>query len=41
MDQQMESEAAPLPTLNLDVLDIVRTAQSLHGLKHSEFSRYR
>lgn len=27
--------------MQLDVLAIVKTAQALHGLKHSEFSRYR
>ncbi|PRW56110.1 Signal recognition particle subunit SRP68 isoform A [Chlorella sorokiniana] len=34
--------AAPeLPTLTLDVLQIVKDAQSLHGLKHSDYQRYR
>ncbi len=34
--------AAPeLPTLTLDVLQIVKDAQGLHGLKHSDYQRYR
>ena len=46
VDQQPStSQAAPaaheLPTLHLDVLDTVKQAQSLHGLKHSDYQRYR
>jgi hypothetical protein len=33
--------AAPLPILAFDVLELVRSAQAIHGLKHSEFTRYR
>ena len=40
VDGQDEA-AAPLPTYTLDVLNIVRSAQAIHGLKHSEYSRYR
>jgi len=40
VDQQHELAEA-LPTYTLDVLNIVRTAQAIHGLKHSEYSRYR
>ena len=36
-----EEVSAPLPTLSLNVLHIVQTAQGLHGLKHSEYLRYR
>lgn len=33
--------AVELPTLSLDVLQLVKDAQSLHGLKHSDYQRYR
>ncbi|KAL4457793.1 hypothetical protein ABPG75_012658 [Micractinium tetrahymenae] len=33
--------APELPTLSLPVLAIVKDAQSLHGLKHSDYQRYR
>ena len=43
--QPSTSQAGPapveLPTLALDVLQIVKDAQSLHGLKHSDYERYR
>jgi hypothetical protein len=34
-------QAPELPTLSLDVLQIVKEAQGLHGLKHSDYQRYR
>lgn len=33
--------APELPTLTLPVLAIVKDAQGLHGLKHSDYQRYR
>lgn len=33
--------APELPTLSLPVLAIVKDAQGLHGLKHSDYQRYR
>lgn len=33
--------AAELPTLSLGVLQVVKDAQGLHGLKHSDYQRYR
>ena len=38
---EVDTPAEALPTYTLNVLDIVRSAQSLHGLKHSEYLRYR
>lgn len=34
-------EAAPLPTFSLNVLQTVQASQSIHGLKHSDYLRYR
>lgn len=37
-----QAAAAPeLPTLALPVLAVVKEAQGLHGLKHSDYQRYR
>jgi hypothetical protein len=36
-----EAEAPPPPPLAVSFLHIVRSAQAIHGIKHSEFSRYR
>lgn len=30
-----------LPELSLDILDIIKTAQSQHGLRHGDYGRYR
>ena len=38
VDQPSTSQSAPL---SLDVLQIVKDAQGLHGLKHSDYQRYR
>ena len=40
---EVDGAAAPveLPCLSLDVLAIVKDAQGLHGLKHSDYQRYR
>lgn len=48
----MEPEAAPstseapeslneLPTISIAILKTVRDAQQIHGLKHSDYQRYR
>ena len=38
----MEVDGPPaLPTFSLGVLEVVRDAQGLHGLKHSDYQRYR
>lgn len=42
MDVDQPAEAAEaLPVFTLGILTIVRSAQAIHGLKHSEYSRYR
>ena len=38
---EAQGEPAVLPTLSLNVLQTVQTAQSIHGLKHSDYLRYR
>lgn len=40
-NMEAQAPAIELPTLQLDVLQIVKDAQSLHGLKHSDYERYR
>ena len=37
---EIESRRA-LPTLSMPVLQIVRTAQAQHGLRHNDHARYR
>lgn len=42
MEVDPPAEAVELPkNFSLKVLEIVRSAQGLHGLKHSEYLRYR
>ncbi len=41
MEVDAPAEAVELKEFSLNVLEIVRTAQGLHGLKHSEYLRYR
>lgn len=43
MDEEVEEEqqAARAPPLALSTLHLVRSAQGQHGVKHSEFKRYR
>jgi signal recognition particle subunit SRP68 len=41
MEVDAPAEGAAPVQFSLNVLDIVRTAQGLHGLKHSEYLRYR
>jgi signal recognition particle subunit SRP68 len=41
VDEPQSEASASLPTLSIQVLNIVRNAQAIHGLKHSEYSRYR
>lgn len=40
-DMEVDAEVVQLPTLQLSILETVQSAQAVHGLKHSEFSRYR
>jgi len=41
MEVEAPAEGAAPVQYSLNVLDIVKTAQGLHGLKHSEYLRYR
>lgn len=34
-------DAAPAPLLSLSLLQVVKTAQAQHGLRHSDYTRYR
>lgn len=34
-------ELAPAPLLSLRLLQVVKTAQAQHGLRHSDYTRYR
>lgn len=34
-------EPAVLPTFSVNILQTVQTSQSIHGLKHSDYLRYR
>jgi hypothetical protein len=42
MTENMDVEPSTvLPSLQLEVLATVKHSQAIHGLKHSEYSRYR
>ena len=41
VDGAISEEAPVLPLLSLNVLQIIKTAQAQHGLRHSDYTRYR
>ena len=40
-DDAVLGEAEALPELSLDIFDLIKTAQGLHGLRHGDYGRYR
>ena len=41
VDGALAEETPVLPPLSLNVLQVIKTAQAQHGLRHSDYTRYR